>query len=115
MNSFRSIGHNLFKLIKSNKLTFSFSNLIGTQFGKSTSSKSSNELYLMNKLRERIASVKDVDVIDISHGCGDMYKIVISSSDFKGKTLVQQHRQIQAALKEDVKNWHGLTIETQAV
>lgn len=107
-NSLRTIGQNLFKFIRTKKLAFSLTKLTGTQSGKSSS-----ELYLMNKLRERIPNVTDVDVIDISHGCGDMYRVFVASSEFQGKTLVQQHRLIQQALKEEVKNWHGLTIETE--
>lgn len=110
-NSIRTIGQNLFKFVRSKKFEFSLSKSItGTQNGKSSS-----ELYLMNKLRERIPNIKDVDVIDISHGCGDMFKVYVASSEFNGKTLIQQHRLIQQALKEDVKNWHGLTIETETV
>lgn len=108
-NSLRTIGQSLFKFIRTKRLEFSLSKLTGTQSG----SKSSAELYLMNKLRERIPNVAEVDVVDISHGCGDMYRVFVASGDFKGKTLVQQHRQIQQALKEEVKNWHGLTIETE--
>lgn len=109
-NSLRTIGRNLFEYVKAKKSNFSLIKLTGTQTGKSSS-----ELYLMNKLRERIPNVKDVDVIDISHGCGDMYKVFVASSEFKDKNLVQQHRLIQQALKEDVKSWHGLTIETEVV
>lgn len=108
-NSLRTIGQNLFRFVRTKRLEFSLAKLTGTQSGKSSS-----ELDLMNKLRERIPNVSDVDVVDISHGCGDMYRVFVASSDFKGKTLVQQHRLIQQALKEEVKNWHGLTIETEA-
>lgn len=105
----RTIGQNLFRFVRTQRLALALTKLTGTQSG----TKSSSELLLMDKLRERIPNVAEVDVVDISHGCGDMYRVFVASSDFRGKTLVQQHRQIQQALKEEVKNWHGLTIETE--
>lgn len=40
-----------------------------------------------------------------------MYSIEISSQDFKGLSLVQKHRLVQEALKDDIKEMHGIQIK----
>lgn len=41
-----------------------------------------------------------------------MYEISIQSSDFVGVSRVNQHRMITDTLKEQIKNIHGLRIQT---
>ncbi|RDD47601.1 BolA-like protein 3 [Trichoplax sp. H2] len=53
-----------------------------------------------------------LEVRDISGGCGSMYEILIQSDNFKGKSIIQQHRMVKEALAEEIKNMHGLTIRT---
>lgn len=41
-----------------------------------------------------------------------MYEIFVESEDFRGKRQVQQHRLINQALADEVKQMHGLRIFT---
>lgn len=49
-------------------------------------------------------------VKDTSGGCGAFFNIQIVSEQFAGKTPLARHRMVQAAIKENIKNMHGLTI-----
>lgn len=53
-----------------------------------------------------------IAVRDISGGCGAMYEIFIESEDFRGKRQIQQHRLVNQALADEVKEMHGLRIFT---
>eukprot|EP01119_Soliformovum_irregulare_P015554 TRINITY_DN4382_c0_g1_i1.p1 TRINITY_DN4382_c0_g1~~TRINITY_DN4382_c0_g1_i1.p1 ORF type:complete len:102 (+),score=11.79 TRINITY_DN4382_c0_g1_i1:195-500(+) len=57
-------------------------------------------------------NVQELDVKDVSGGCGAMYNIRIVSSDFKGQSMVQQHRRVNEILETEIKQWHGLTLST---
>ena len=46
-------------------------------------------------------------------GCGSMFRIHIESPLFLGKSLVQQHRYVNEALKDDIKQMHGLQLITK--
>eukprot|EP01116_Phalansterium_solitarium_P009743 TRINITY_DN24016_c0_g1_i1.p2 TRINITY_DN24016_c0_g1~~TRINITY_DN24016_c0_g1_i1.p2 ORF type:complete len:103 (-),score=7.86 TRINITY_DN24016_c0_g1_i1:157-465(-) len=70
---------------------------------------------------ERIAQLlrtslktNDVQVTDISGGCGAMFNIAVTSPLFAGKSMVQQHRDVNAILKDEIKDMHGLTLKTKA-
>ena len=39
-----------------------------------------------------------------------MYAIDIASDEFKGMTVVKQHRTINEILKEEIKGMHGLQV-----
>lgn len=43
-------------------------------------------------------------------GCGSMYAIDIASDQFKGLSVVKQHRKINEILKEEIKEMHGLQV-----
>jgi stress-induced morphogen len=45
-------------------------------------------------------------------GCGAMFAIYVESERFRGKTLVQQHRMVNEALKEELASMHGITVQT---
>lgn len=53
-----------------------------------------------------------MSVVDISGGCGAMYEIVVESNEFKGLSIVKQHRMITDTLKTEIKDMHGLRIHT---
>ncbi|EGS20245.1 uncharacterized protein CTHT_0039840 [Thermochaetoides thermophila DSM 1495] len=53
-------------------------------------------------------------VRDISGGCGSMYGIDITSEKFKGLTILKQQRLVNAALKDLMKDWHGVQLKTKA-
>jgi BolA-like protein 3 len=42
-----------------------------------------------------------------------MFRIHIESPLFLGKSLVQQHRYVNEALKDDIKQMHGLQLITK--
>jgi len=69
---------------------------------------------IYDKLKKELDAV-DLDVIDLSGGCGTMYRVQISSKKFKGKSLLEQHRMVQDLLKEEIKQMHGLTIKTAVI
>ncbi|EFA79853.1 bolA family protein [Heterostelium album PN500] len=51
-------------------------------------------------------------VIDMSGGCGSMYRIEIISKEFNNKNTLNQHRQVNSVLKEVIPTLHGLTLYT---
>lgn len=50
--------------------------------------------------------------MDISGGCGAMYEISVESKEFVGLSRVKQHRMITDTLKNEIKDMHGLRIQT---
>jgi len=54
-----------------------------------------------------------VTVKDISSGCGSFFHVDITSPSFQGKKLVDQHRMVNEAIKEEIRAIHGLTINTR--
>ncbi|KAM0436618.1 hypothetical protein ACHAPT_002326 [Fusarium lateritium] len=58
-------------------------------------------------------SPSELLVQDVSGGCGSMYAIDITSSAFKGQTILKQQRMVNAALGDLVKGWHGVQIRTK--
>lgn len=51
-----------------------------------------------------------LEVIDISGGCGASFTIEIVSEQFLGKRLLERHRMVNAALAEEMKEIHALSI-----
>lgn len=43
-----------------------------------------------------------------------MYKIQVETPEFAGKIKVQQHKLITETLKGEIKDMHGIVIETKA-
>merc|ERR1711959_523965 len=68
---------------------------------------SPGEAHLLRVLSDGI-SVHHASVKDISGGCGSMYEIYVASDDFKGMSLVKQHKKVKAVLAADIKDMHGL-------
>lgn len=67
-----------------------------------------------NRIRSSSAlKVSAVQVKDTSSGCGSFFSIKVSSPDFEGKTLIQQHRLVNEVLKDEIKAIHGFTLETK--
>ncbi|MSO71477.1 MAG: BolA family transcriptional regulator [Alphaproteobacteria bacterium] len=60
------------------------------------------------------ASLPDADVtIEDMRGDGDHYRALVTSRAFKGKTRVQQHQMVYAALKGRVGGaLHALALQT---
>ncbi|ORZ28675.1 bola protein [Lobosporangium transversale] len=71
------------------------------------------EKHIYTKLFEKFQPSKLV-VEDISGGCGSMYQVEVVSPEFKGLTMVKQHRLVNEALKEEIKGMHGIRLTTKA-
>ncbi len=55
----------------------------------------------------------DVEITDLA-GDGDHYKAVITSATFKGKSRIQQHQLVYAALQGNMGTvLHALALETR--
>lgn len=62
-------------------------------------------------------SQKEWELFDVAlrcaGGCGAMYRILVVSPLFEGKSMVQQHRMVHDVLKADIAQMHGLTVSTK--
>ncbi|OAY36035.1 protein BOLA2 [Manihot esculenta] len=52
-----------------------------------------------------------LEIIDTSGGCGASFAIEIVSEQFEGKRLLERHRLVNAALEEEMKEIHALSIK----
>jgi len=75
--------------------------------------RSAEEQRIYDKLMTGLEA-SEVNVIDISGGCGSMYRVEVISKKFNGKGVLEQHRMVNDVLKSDIANMHGLTIKTKA-
>jgi len=50
-----------------------------------------------------------VDIEDMSGGCGQAFNAIIVSPQFQGKPLLQRHRLVNNALKEEIAAIHAWT------
>ncbi|KAG1444423.1 hypothetical protein G6F56_010303 [Rhizopus delemar] len=50
-----------------------------------------------------------VEVEDLSAGCGQMFEVIIVSSEFEGKRLLARHKLVNEALKEEISKVHAFT------
>ncbi|CUS20840.1 LAQU0S01e15808g1_1 [Lachancea quebecensis] len=57
---------------------------------------------------------RQIEVRDISGGCGSMFAIDITSEKFKGLSMVKQHKLVNKVLQDDIKRWHGLQLRTRS-
>ncbi|CAL8097259.1 unnamed protein product [Orchesella dallaii] len=70
------------------------------------------EMQLKTTINKAFPNATKVVVEDISGGCGSMYQIYIEAPDFKGLSTVKQHLLVNQALKQEIKNMHGIRIQT---
>lgn len=61
-------------------------------------------------LKQRLEA-KDVTVVDESGGCGSSFTVAVVSDQFEGKKLLDRHKLVNAALKEELKDIHALSIK----
>jgi stress-induced morphogen len=59
------------------------------------------------------ANMQQLQVQDISGGCGSMYAIEIESPKFQGLTVIKQHKLVNQVLKEEIAQWHGVQLRTK--
>lgn len=51
-------------------------------------------------------------VVDESDGCGGKFNVIIVSSEFEGKSILQRHRLVNTALAEELKTIHAFSQKT---
>lgn len=66
-----------------------------------------------DKLNAKLAP-QELQVTDVSGGCGSMFAIKVVSNEFKGLSMVKQHRLVNEILSDEISQWHGLQLRTQA-
>ncbi|CAE6400435.1 unnamed protein product [Rhizoctonia solani] len=71
------------------------------------------EQVVFEKLNARFQP-SNLDVEDVSGGCGTFYAISITSTAFKGLPMVKQHKLVTEELKKEIAGFHGLQIKTKA-
>ncbi|XP_052110210.1 protein BOLA2-like [Arachis duranensis] len=52
-----------------------------------------------------------LEVVDTSGGCGASFVVEIVSEEFEGKRLLERHRMVNAALEEEMKEIHALSVK----
>lgn len=52
-----------------------------------------------------------LQVVDTSGGCGASFEVEVVSEKFEGKRLLERHRIVNAALVEQMKEIHALSIK----
>lgn len=65
------------------------------------------EIYTL--LVQRFAP-QEVQVQDVSGGCGSFYSIVIACKEFNGLKTVKQHMLVNQCLKDVISGIHGLQV-----
>ncbi|XP_050441843.1 bolA-like protein 3 [Adelges cooleyi] len=71
------------------------------------------ENILHQSLQKKFPLAKEIKIKDISGGCGAIFEVFISSSEFKGMNIVKQHQLITEVLKNEIKSMHGIRIHTE--
>jgi len=66
----------------------------------------------VSKILKEKLSTTHLEVIDESGGCGAKFSIIVVSSLFSGKPLLDRHRLVNDALKEELKEIHALSMQT---
>ncbi|PRP89444.1 bolA-like protein 2-like [Planoprotostelium fungivorum] len=62
-------------------------------------------------IKERVPA-ETVIAEDESSGCGAKFSVIVVSSHFVGKPLLDRHRLVNDSLKEELKSIHALTLKT---
>jgi len=71
------------------------------------------ELKIATKLEEQLKPTQ-LQVQDISGGCGSMYAVDITSASFDGMTYLEQHQLVNKVLRDEIKTMHGIQIKTKS-
>merc|ERR1712226_1482770 len=70
------------------------------------------ESQLSEAIRSSIPEAQDVNVRDISDGCGSNFEITVVSNTFDGKRAVNRQRMVNKAIKEFLPQIHRVHIHT---
>lgn len=65
-------------------------------------------------LNNNLNNISLLEIKDISGGCGQSFSINIVSTDFSGKSIIQQHRIVNNILKTELNDIHALQLKTSA-
>lgn len=71
------------------------------------------EREIWNTLMQKLQCT-ELEVQDISGGCGSMYGIDVVSEKFRGLNMLKQQRLVNQVLGEEIKKWHGVQLKTRA-
>ncbi|XP_018008106.1 bolA-like protein 2 isoform X2 [Hyalella azteca] len=67
--------------------------------------------YIQSKLEKEL-NATIVNVVDESDGCGGKFSVVVVSTVFQGKPLLQRHRLVNSVLEEELKKIHAFSMKT---
>ncbi len=67
---------------------------------------------IVEELIKKSIKVESLVVEDVSGGCGQSFKINVCSSDFKGLSLIKQHKLLNDILSSELKDIHSVTYKT---
>ena len=56
----------------------------------------------------------EINVVDVSGGCGQSFQIQVKSDQFKGQKMLKQHRMVKSAIKEEMNDIHAVTLTTSS-
>ncbi|CAG2234352.1 BOLA3 [Mytilus edulis] len=56
------------------------------------------EQKIVNVLKEKFPKASDIQALDISGGCGSMYKVYVESAEFSGQRTLNQHRMVKEVM-----------------
>ena len=57
-------------------------------------------------------NANQVSVIDKSGGCGQSFQVIVRSKQFEGLPKIKQHKLVQDVLKDEIKKWHAISLDT---
>ena len=66
----------------------------------------------MRSLLTEQLSPTQLEIEDLSGGCGAMFRISVCSDKFRDKKMLDQHRMVNSILKEEIKAIHAITLVT---
>ncbi|KAK0072254.1 hypothetical protein PV325_011638 [Microctonus aethiopoides] len=67
---------------------------------------------MISILKNKFPKAELIEVNDISGGCGAMFEVNVIAPEFNGLNTVKQHRLINDTLKDEIKDMHGIRIQT---
>ncbi|KAK0181545.1 hypothetical protein PV327_003821 [Microctonus hyperodae] len=67
---------------------------------------------MISILKNKFPKAELIEVNDISGGCGAMFEVNVIAPEFSGLNTVKQHRLINDTLKDEIKDMHGIRIQT---
>ncbi|EGF79770.1 hypothetical protein BATDEDRAFT_89441 [Batrachochytrium dendrobatidis JAM81] len=67
---------------------------------------------LLESLLTEKLSPSHLEVIDTSNGCGQSFDVLVVSSLFEGKSVLQRHRLVNEAAKAEIAEIHAFSQKT---